>query len=403
MKLIKHHGSSLITWLVVLAVLIAGGYFGYKYFSNGGPAYEYETGVTARGPLTQAVTATGTCNPRVNVQVGSQISGNIQKLYADWNSQVKAGQVVAQIDPALFQAAVTQAEGNLANSKAALVLAQIQRKRTEDLRAKDSTPQSNLDQAVATVDQAAATVQTNEGALQVAKANLDYCTIHSPVDGVVITRSVDVGQTVAASMNAPVLFVIANDLKNMQIDTCVSEADVGNIAEGQSVDFHVDAYPDQTFHGKVIQVRNSPTLVQNVVSYDAVISVSNPDLKLKPGMTANLAIIISQHDNALYIPNGALRVRLPHDLAAAIGIPDPGAKPVHKPDGKKKEPNPDAKITRTVYVLPAGASLPTVAKIKIGVTDGISTEVVDGLKEGDKVLTSVFSLQSNGVNPFRGR
>src|SRR6266550_848423 len=264
-------------------------------------AGQFQTATVTRGPITQAVTATGTLNPVVNVQVGSQVSGNIAKLFADFNSEVKAGQVVAQIDPVLFQATVTQAEGDLANAQAALELARINAKRTQELFAKKTSSQADVDQAVATLHQAEAGVKIKQGALDKAKADLEHCTITSPIDGVVISRSVDVGQTVAASLQAPVIFAIANDLTKMQIDANVAEADVGVVKIDQKVDFTVDAFPMQTFHGKVVQVRNAPITVQNVVTYDTVIGVSNQDLKLKPGMTANVAIIVAHKDDVLKI------------------------------------------------------------------------------------------------------
>jgi HlyD family secretion protein len=200
---------------------------------------------------------------------------------------VKAGQVIAQIDPALFQATVTQAEGDLANAQAALELAKVNATRIQELFARKTSSQADLDQAMATLHQAEANVKIKQGALDKARADLEHCTITSPIDGVVISRSVDVGQTVAASLQAPVIFAIANDLTKMQIDTNVAEADVGVVKIDQNVDFTVDAFPMETFHGKVVQVRNAPITVQNVVTYDTVIGVSNPELKLKPGMTAN--------------------------------------------------------------------------------------------------------------------
>src|SRR3989449_1327546 len=272
-------------------------------------AENYQISIVTRGPITQAVTATGTLNPVVNVQVGSQVSGNIAKLFADFNSQVKAGHVVAQIDPALFQATVTQAEGDLASAQAALELAKLNATRTEELFAKKTSSKADLDQAVANLHQAEANVKIKQGALDKAKADLEHCTITSPIDGVVISRSVDVGQTVAASLQAPVIFQIANDLTKMQIDSNVAEADVGVLEVGQDVDFTVDAFPMRTFHGKVIQVRNAPITVQNVVTYDTVIGVSNPEMKLKPGMTANVSIIVAHKDNVLQIKNAALRYR----------------------------------------------------------------------------------------------
>src|SRR6184192_4735013 len=221
-------------WLVVivgllLIVLVV------RQCRKGGAA-NYQTATVTRGPITQAVTATGTLNPVVNVQVGSQVSGNIAKLFADFNSQVKAGQVVAQIDPALFQATVTQAEGDLANAQAALELAKVNATRTQELFTRKTSSQADLDQAMATLHQAEANVKIKKGALDKAKADLDHCTITSPIDGVVISRSVDVGQTVAASLQAPVIFAIANDLTKMQIDANVAEADVGVVKIDQNVD-----------------------------------------------------------------------------------------------------------------------------------------------------------------------
>src|SRR3977135_3111647 len=294
----------------------------------------YQTAPVTRGPLTQLVTATGTLNPVINVQVGSQVSGNIQKLFADFNSKVKAGDVVAQIDPVLFQATVTQAEGDLANAQAALELAKVNATRIQELFAKKNSAQADVDQATANLHQAEANVKIKQGALDKAKADLDHCRITSPVDGEVISRNVDVGQTVAASLQAPVIFTIANDLTKMQIDANVAEADVGAVTVDQNVDFSVDAFPSRTFHGKVVQVRNAPITVQNVVTYDTVIGVSNPQLKLKPGMTANVSIIIAHKDDALKIPNGALRFRMPDESPTPAAKRDPsvsGRQPAGKP------------------------------------------------------------------------
>src|SRR3989440_8093079 len=301
-------------WLAVIGGLLFIA-FVVRECRNSGAA-TYQTATVTRGPITQAVTATGTLNPVVNVQVGSQVSGNIAKLFADFNSEVKAGQTVAQIDPMLFQAAVTQAEGDLASAQAALELAKVNATRTEQLFKQKISSQQDLDQAMANLHQAEANVKIKQGALDKAKADLDHCTITSPIDGVVISRSVDVGQTVAASLQAPVIFQIANDLTKMQIDSNVAEADVGAVSVDQDVDFTVDAFPTRTFHGKVVQVRNAPITVQNVVTYDTVIGVNNADLKLKPGMTANVSIIIAHKDNVVQLKNAALRYR-PPDAATA--------------------------------------------------------------------------------------
>ena len=389
------------SWLVlVVGLLIIA--FVVRQCRSGGAA-NYQTATITRGPITQAVTATGTLNPVVNVQVGSQVSGNIAKLFADFNSEVKAGQVVAQIDPALFQATVTQTEGDRANAQAALELARINAKRTQELFAKKTSSQADVDQAVATLHQAEANVKIKQGALDKAKADLEHCTITSPIDGVVISRSVDVGQTVAASLQAPIIFAIANDLTKMQIDANVAEADVGVVKIDQNVDFTVDAFPMQTFHGKVVQVRNAPITVQNVVTYDTVIGVSNPDLKLKPGMTANVSIIIAHKDNVLQIKNAALRYRPPDatPVQTKQSVPSRGAR-----RGGAADTGARARAERTVYVLSKFASRPQPAQIKTGISDGIVTEVVEGLKEGDRVvtaeLTSTTAAPSPPTNPFGG-
>jgi len=230
---------------------------------------------------------------------------------------------------------------------------------------------------------------------------LQYCTIYSPVDGMVISRNVDVGQTVAASFNAPVLFVIANDLTKMQIDANVAEADVGGVEEHQNVNFTVDAFPNRTFHGQVVQVRNSPLTVQNVVTYDTVIAVNNPDLKLKPGMTANVSVIVAERNDILRIPNSALRFRPPEAATNAtprvVGGGGGGAGG-GRPKGERRP-------ARTIYVLKNDKVQPV--QVKTGITDGIYTEITDGLSENDKVVTSVTFKQDGGTsgqtaNPFGG-
>ncbi|HEX3890553.1 MAG TPA: efflux RND transporter periplasmic adaptor subunit, partial [Verrucomicrobiae bacterium] len=298
----------IIIFLVVVAVIAAGVWY-FKHGKNDVP--QYQTVTVDRGDLTQVVTATGILNPVVNVTVGSQVSGIITKLYVDFNSPVKKGQVIAEIDPATYQAAVEQATANLANAKANLELQQAQAERSAELFTNKLISGSDYDTAIATLHEAKASVQLNQASLDNANANLGYCKILSPVDGVIILRAVNVGQTVASSFNTPTLFQIANDLTKMQIDSSVAEADVGGVVESQSVDFTVDAYPYRNFHGVVTQVQNSPTTVNNVVTYDCVIGVTNADYKLKPGMTANVSIIIAQREGALTIPNGALRFRPP--------------------------------------------------------------------------------------------
>ncbi len=419
----KSNGMKWVVGLIILAALGVAAWWHFNHEDETAP--EYQSAEVARGDVTQAVTATGTLNPVVNIQVGSQVSGIIKSLYADYNSPVKAGQIVAELDPATFKATVAQAEGDLASSKASLELTEIEAKRATELFKNRLISESEFDTAVANLHQAQASVQIKQALLENARVTLSHATIYSPVDGVVISRSVDVGQTVAASLSAPVLFQIANDLAKMQIDANVSEADVGGILEGQSVNFTVDAFPYRTFHGKVIQVRNAPTTVQNVVTYDAVIGVNNADLKLKPGMTANVSVIIADRTNALTLPNSALRFRMPEAKSAATGTNGaahaarnlggggfggggsgggpPGAQ---RPRGEKNQ--------RTVYVLPAEtgnksdarAAKPKPVQIKIGITDGIVTELLEGLNEGDRVVTGLTqptaSTGTPGANPFGG-
>lgn len=392
-----------ITIALIVALMVLWAF--WHYAGAGGTTYQ--TASITRGPITQTVTATGTLNPVVNVQVGSQVSGNISKLFADFNSQVKAGQVVAQIDPAIFQATVTQAEGDLAAAQAALELARANGARTQDLVRKQNSAQADLDQAMATLHQAEATVKIKQGALAKAKADLDHCTITSPIDGVVISRSVDVGQTVAASLQAPVIFAIANDLTKMQIDSNVAEADVGVVAVDQNVDFTVDAFPSRVFHGKVVQVRNAPITVQNVVTYDTVIGVNNDELKLKPGMTANVSIVIAHKDDVIKIPNSALRYRPPDATPEPRRSPPAGGARsggAGRPGGGGPARGREERTERTVYVL--HGSSPEPVKIKTGISDGVTTEVVEGLKEGDKVVTAQLSSanasNSPAANPFSG-
>ncbi len=405
-----HSGLALTLLLLCLVLAAAAGGWWYWKIRDANPV-SYQTLAITTGDITQIVTATGTLNPVVNVQVGSQISGNIQKLYADFNTPVKAGQIVAQMDPATYKAALMQAEGELANAKANLALARINEKRARELDARKAAPQASLDQAVATLQQAEAQVMIREGALQRSRVDLARCTIYSPVDGIVISRDVDVGQTVAANFSAPVIFTIANDLTKMQINASVAEADVGNVEEGQDVTFTVDAFPTRTFHGKVIQVRNAATTVQNVVTYDAIITVNNDDLKLKPGMTANASIIIAQREDALRIGAAGLRFRMP-ELETPSPSPSPVATSDAAPRGEKgrrgrRGRKPEHHNIRAVQIL--RNNKPEPVEIKTGISDGIFTEVLEGLKEGDLVITGMTggpkaSTAAGGAapNPFTG-
>ena len=395
------------TWIIGGALLLAGlGTGGYVYL-NGDQRepVRYKTAKIERGTVTQAVTATGTINPVTTVQVGSQVSGIIKHLYADFNSVVKVGQVMAQIDPAPFNTAVTQMEanlqnamGNLARARADLSLQKLNFDRAKALYAKQLNAQQDVDNARTAYETSEANLQIAEAQvkqaraqLDTAKVNLEYTTIHSPVNGIVISRNVDVGQTVAASFQAPVLFQVAKDLTKMQVDTNVSESDIGGITEGKSATFGVDAYPNQVFKGTVTQVRNAPITVQNVVTYNVVIGVDNTDLRLRPGMTASVSIIVARREDVLRIPNQALRFK----PAFAKVLKRTGAQPPSgNPEGGAKggsaegggRPSAERKAKPMVW-LPHPEGEPTGVEVKTGVTDGKHTELVEGpLKEGDEVI-----------------
>ncbi|TLY37608.1 MAG: efflux RND transporter periplasmic adaptor subunit [Nitrospirae bacterium] len=403
-----------IAGATLLAVILGAGGVWYWY-GNQKPPLKYKTAKVERGTVAQVVTATGTINPVQTVQVGSQVSGIIRHLYADFNSEVKAGQLVAVIDPAPFQIKVMEMEANVANSKGSLAKARAdlsQRKLDLD-RAKALYEQNLI--AKADWDNARTAYSTAEAGLQVAEAqvhqaeallrraklDLKYTEIFSPVNGIVISRNVDVGQTVAASFQTPVLFLVAKDLTKMQVDTNVSESDVGGIVEGKDAFFMVDAYPKQPFKGKVIQVRNAPINVQNVVTYDIVVEVNNPDLHLKPGMTANVTIVVERREDVLKLPNAALRFKPTVKADHAKG-PELSAAEQPQRGGKSsvlsgRSGREGKTVVPTVW-LPAQESEPIPVEVKTGLSDGLFTELIDGpIKEGDEVIVGVE--MSRGERP----
>jgi len=404
--------------IAILGAAVGVGVIGYAR-SRRKPETHFDTVKIDRGRIVARVTATGTLSALVTVQVGAQVSGRIQELKVDFNSTVKKGQVIAKIDPQLYAAAVEQAranyvaaQGNLAKAKVQAVDADRQYTRQKALFERKLVAQADLDTSQANADAARAAVAASEGAveqnraaLHQAQVNLDYTTIKSPINGVVISRNVDVGQTVAASLQAPTLFTIAEDLKKMQVDTNVAEADVGKLAPQMVASFTVDAYPNEKFRGLIRQIRNAPQTVQNVVTYDAVIDVENPDLKLKPGMTANVTFIYAEKDDVLRVPNAALRFRPPPELLAALAPPGAsgakrpadgrsasGAQPAARTGATQRAPSGalrDGEVERkTVWVL--RGSEPKPLKVKTGVSDGTQTEIVEGeLAAGDALITEV--------------
>jgi len=322
---------------VVLIIAAIGAGAGAYYMRHGGTAITVNTAPVTRGEIIDTVGATGTLQAVTTVQVGSQVSGNISYLGADFNSIVHKGQVIAKLDPSLFQAQVEQARANLLraqadveHNKVALIDAQQKYTRAKELAARQLLPQSDLDAAKTAVDSAQATLQSSQAQVAQAQASLnqnqvslDHTIIEAPIDGIVTQRSVDVGQTVAASLQSPTLFIIAADLTKMQVNANIDEADVGRIRPGQNVTFRVDAYPIDEFLGTVSQIRLQPVVVQNVTTYGTIIDVPNKDLKLKPGMTANLKVQIARRADVFRVPNAALRFRPNTDVFATLNQPVP--------------------------------------------------------------------------------
>jgi len=454
--------SSTTKWLLGTGALIALGVLGGSTYYRNSHKADYMTVRVDRGDIESTISATGNCNAVVTVQVGSQVSGNILKLYADFNTKVKKGQLVAQIDPALFQAKVDQARANLDSAKAAVVNARAMQKKTEAdvanavanvanqkanlVRAQSAVAdaktkyerrvsmvkdkiisQEDLDTAKATYDQAVASldavqaqltaaqssvesaqaehevsqtqlasaeamVKQNTAALEQADVDLEHTRILAPVDGTVVSRNMDVGQTVAASFSAPTIFLIAQDLTKMQVDTNVDESDVGRVRLGQQANFSVDAYPGVVFPGVVTQIRQAAINVQNVITYDVVVQVSNPDLKLFPGMTANVRILTDRLSGVLKIPNAALRFRPADAMQTQRGPRGPG-------QGKGMPQ------VQTVYVLDDHGQ-PAPARVKLGIGDGNFVAVVSGLTEGQQVVVGTASKSGpSGTAPgqnFKG-
>ena len=475
----RGNGTGWWKWLIILLLLGGAGYAGWRWYGQRGLAaqqIEYKTAAAAKGDLIQQVTANGQISPVKNVTVGTQVSGIVKELYVDFNSRVTNGQVIARIDPSTYEQNLEQAEAELASSKAALEFAVLSHKRARNLAAAKLAPESDFDKAVVDLHQGQAVVRMREAAVKRAKVDLERTTIFAPIDGMVITRSVDIGQTVAASFNTPTLFNIANDLSKMQIDAMVSEADVGGVEEGQSVTFTVDAFPQRRFRGSVRQVRFAPTTNQNVVNYATVVEVSNADLKLRPGMTANANILIAENKDVLRIPNAALRFRPPPgavihgetnapaekskvELATSgpmAGLPVPPwqskgerRRPTDEertayeasltPEQKQKyqevvaamraaraaqgdggsgagtgggesprRTEPTGPRSVTIYVLEKETSatgeksLLKPVTVKVGISDGANTEVLEGLKEGEMVVIGTVSTAATAApaSPF---
>ncbi len=386
----------------VLAVGLAIG--GYVFFNGERKApVRYRSAAVERGPVISLVTATGTINPVVSVQVGTQVSGMIKSLHADFNSVVKAGDIVATIDPEPFKARRDQAASNLEMSKANVARTKTdwaQRKRELDrvtsLLAQQFVSQNdvdvaatNLQAAEAQMNVARAQVKQAEAVLSAAELDLKYTVIRSPVNGIVVARNVEVGQTIAASFATPNLFLIALDLTKMQVDTNVSESDIGGIAEGKEATFTVDAYPGYQFAGTIRQVRLAPINVQNVVTYNVVVSVDNQDLRLKPGMTANVSIVVAQRDGVLKVPNAALRFTPP--TAGQADRSTSGGKPAKEKGAEQAAGAGRGNMTpsRTIWKQGSSGELEPI-RVQTGISDGLATEILSQeLAEGAQVIVGL--------------
>jgi HlyD family secretion protein len=416
--------------LIATVVLLLAGGGGYFYWSRANTTKElpYLTVAASRGNVRQIVSSTGTLQAVVTVQVGSQVSGTIEKLSADFNTKVTAGQIVVQLNQDKFKAAVDQSRANVLAAQATHAKNKVSvedtlrtLERNKELRKRDVMAQSELDASQTAYDAAVAQLAVSlaqigqaQAALTQSMVDLNNTVIRSPVDGIVISRNVDVGQTVAASLSAPTLFTIANDLSKMEVHTNVDEADVGNIFEGQDVSFTVDAHAARRFRGKVHQVRNAPQVIQSVVTYDAVVRINNKDLLLKPGMTANVQFLVSAKEDVLTIPNMALRFKPPEEKNEAQDLlrkeqgraaPQVGQRRTSRSGG----PGGAAAAPRVrevrIYVMKDGKAQPV--EIQTGITDGSKTEVIAGaLNENDPVIIALSSsaagpAQSGVVNPFQ--
>ena len=358
--------------MVAAVVVIGLGIVAWRHFAPNSTV-SYMTETISRGAVTRTVTATGTVNPELTIIVGSYVSGVIQSLSCDYNTEVKAGQVCAKIDPRPYQAALDQYAGQLARDQAVLEKDRADLARYQTLAAQNSIARQQAEDQFYVVHQDEGTVKLDEALVEGAKLNLGYTDIVSPVNGTVVSRNVTQGQTVAASFQTPTLFLIASDLKNMEVDTNTSESDIGTVKEGQKTIFTVDAYPNRVFEGRVTQVRQSPQTVQNVVTYDAVVAVDNHDLALMPGMTASTQMIIDQRTDVLRVTDQALR----YAAGTLAG---------------------SSRTAQRVFVMRGGK--PVAVPVQIGLDDGSFSEIVGGeVTVGDRVVTAERSDAAGGSGP----
>ncbi len=373
-----------MTFLIVFAILAGGVYF-YQKSKALKPDEIYRQQAITQGAVAQSVSANGTLNPVTLISVGTQVSGRVSKLYVDFNDKVEEGQVLLELDNSLFTAQIAQTMGNIQNIQASVDLAAANEARIRSLYQQEYVSKQELDQAVQALKSARAQLESSQAQLKRDQTNLGYSIIRSPVSGVVIDRVVDIGQTVAASFQTPELIRIAQDLSKMQINSSFAEADIGNIKSGQKAKFNVDAFPNRTFEGVVKELRLNPTIVTNVVTYDVVISVDNPEEILLPGMTAYVSIEIANRENALLAPNAALRYKPTVDESAAKPEPAAAAK------GRRGKPAAVENLAggklHVLRVEKNGKVNIEAIPVQIGITDGRMSEIrTKQLKPGDKVI-----------------
>jgi len=383
----------MVLFFIAIAA-IAAGIVTYRQLYMASPEQQYRTQPVEKGTLSQTVSANGTINPVSLVNVGTQVSGTVKKLYVDFNSKVEKGQILLELDDALLSAQIKQSRANVQSAAASLELTTANEARMRSLFAKEYVSRQELDTAVQAKKAAEAQLQLTHATVEKDQANLAYSVIRSPVSGVVVDRTVDVGQTVAASLQTPTLFKIAQDLSKMQIDANFAEADIGNIRVGQEVRFTVDAFAGRNFKGEVKLIRLNPTTLQNVVTYDVVINVGNPEQILLPGMTAYVTITVAERKDVLVVPNAALRFK-PAGGGSQKTADNPqrtGAQPDSAPNGVASKTKRDS-FSGKVYVLKNGALTPVT--VSLGITDGRNTEISDGaLKAGDQVVVGEAQASS---------
>ena len=372
MNIVKKMLLHKFTIIFALIAVCVGGYYGWEEYTKPPLEAKYKFHTLELGDVTQSVSANGTLNPLVLVTVGTQVSGKVIKLYVDFNDRVEQGQILAELDPALLDAQAAQSAATVQSAEASLELAIANEKRSRELFSKEYISKQELDVSVQELKAARAALNLALAQSQKDRTNQGYTIVRSPVSGVVVDRQIDVGQTVAASLSAPVLFKIAQDLRQMQIDSNFAEADIGRIKVGQKVTFAVDAFPNNAFVGVVKQVRLNATTVSNVVTYDVVVTVENPDEILIPGMTAYVNVILAEKKNVLIVPNAALRYK-------PTMPPSKDAKPT-TPKKEKKE-----RGSATLFVFENGVPKPI--KVSVGISDNRMSEIItDELKAGDKII-----------------